>query len=344
MTDIFNPILASEAAFFPAARDADVARPGVRVVYTDNEGSVVRLDDKLSRWIRRIAGFNWMRHYIDIGDHRLNVELRGRQLPARGEATFFEATLDIGFRVADAAEVVRRNLVLGDTAIINPIIAQMRPIARQFEIEESLLAEETINSKLGAGFSLPEGIRIYHLNVRLAPDEAARAHLTKMRENERAREIDAQRHDDELSRTDRENAIKQRQHAAELDRYKTALEAVDGLNLDPYQLLLAHVAEHPQDTQGTFDLLMRVWEAGIKQEDTRDARSTELLRHLIQIGAVQAADIERFRDELTDHVRRTSTPKRRAGASWDAPPVIPNGVQLGPVNEHPPATGDDDAP
>ncbi|MET0419150.1 MAG: hypothetical protein ABW022_24310, partial [Actinoplanes sp.] len=59
-------------------------------------------------------------------------------------------------------------------------------------------------------------------------------------------------------------------------------------------------------------------------------------------GAIQAADIERFRDELTDHVRRTSTPKRRAGTSWDAPPVIPGGVRLGPVSDRPPAAVDDD--
>lgn len=337
MTKAFNPILGSEAAFLPAARDANHTRPGVRVVYTNNEGAVIRPEDRPSRWFRWFAGQGWTRHYVDTGDHRRTVELRGRQLPAIGEAMFFEATLDVGFRVVDAAEVVRRNITVGDAAIINHIIAQIRPIVRQFEIEESLLAEETVNSKLGAGFSLPEGVRVYHLSVRLTPDAAALAHLTKLRENERARELNARRHQDAVSRTDQENEIKQRQHAAELDRYKAALKAVDGLNLDPYQLLLAHVAEHPQDTEGTFDLLMRVWEAGINQEESRDARSTDLLRHLISIGAIQAADIERFRDELTDHVRRTSTPKRRAGTSWDAPPVIPGGVRLGPVSDRPPA-------
>lgn len=342
MTNAFNPILGSEAAFLPAARDAEHARPGVRVVYTNNEGAVIRSEDRPSRWFRRVAGFGWTRHYVDTGDHRRTIELRGRQLPSLGEAMFFEATLDVGFRVADAAEVVRRNITIGDVAIINHVIAQIRPIVRQFKIEESLLAEDTVNSKLGAGFSLSEGIRVYHLSIRLTPDAAACTHLTKLREDERARELNAQRHQDAVSRTDRENEIKQRQHAAELDRYKAARESVDGLNLDPYQLLLAHVAEHPQDTEGTFDLLMRVWEAGIKQEESRDARSTDLLRYLIGIGAIQAADIERFRDELTDHVRRTSAPKRRVGTSWDAPPVIPGDVRLGPVSERPPAAAEDD--
>lgn len=339
----FNPILGSEAAFVPAARDAEHARPGVRVVYTNKEGVVIRPEDRPSLWFRRLTGLGWTRHYVDTGDHRRTVDLRGRQLPARGEAMFFEATLDIGFRVADAAEVVRRNITIGDVAIVNHIIAQIRPVIRQFEIEESLLAEDTVNSKLGAGFSLPEGVRVYHLSVRLTPDAAACEHLAKLREDERARELNAGRHRDAVSRTDRENEIKQRQHAAELDRYKAALESVDGLNLDPYQLLLAHVAEHPQDTEGTFDLLMRVWEVGINQEESRDARSNDLLRYLIGIGAIQAADVERFRDELTDHVRRTSTPKRRAGKSWNAPPVIPGGVRLGPVSDRPPAAAEDDS-
>jgi hypothetical protein len=229
-----------------------------------------------------------VRHLVDIGDHRRSVQVRDKHLPSNREALYFEATFDVGFHVTDPVEVVRRNVVLGERVIINAAINRVRPITRGFDIESSFEAEQKINEELTDGFTLPEGISVFHLNVRLAPDTASRSYLA----------------------------------------------AQQGVTVDPFQLILEHVTQQQPNDEGTFGLLMQVWQAHLQREETQDARANELLRYLIERGVVQPADVERFRDDLTERVRRSASP-RPTQAGWKEPPVMPK-VKLQRANDRPP--------
>ncbi|WP_157756653.1 hypothetical protein [Plantactinospora sp. KBS50] len=304
-------------------------------MYSNAAGEVT--DPKTVRftWRRQASLFAWTRHEIDVADHRRIAKLGGLDLPTARHAHHLEATLNIGFRVTDPAEVVRRNITYGASAILNYVTDALRATVREFEIDEAHLAEERFNHEHADGIALPEGIRIYHVSAQLAPDLAARQYLADRRDSQRHREIEAERHEQAKLATMRANEIRRIEHRGELERHKEALSALRGLDLDPYQLLLAHVAENPKDAEGTFDLIMQVWKAGIDRDEARDVRSSELLTYLIEKGVMQAVDIERFRDELTDRIREAVSRKRPTPAGWTEPPVL-SPVKLGPASTVPP--------
>ncbi|MFD6714817.1 hypothetical protein ACIA8B_28540 [Micromonospora chalcea] len=224
--------------------------------------------------------------------------------------------------------------------ILNYVAAALRATVREFELDETHLAEELFNREYAKGIVLPEGISIYHMNAQLVPDPAARQYLAECRDSQRRREIEAEQHEQAKLAAVRANEIKCIEHAGELERQKEALAAVGGLDLDPYQLMLAHLTANPQDTGGFFDLILQLCKTGIDRDEARDARSSELLKYLIDKGVMQAVDIERFRDELTDRIREAVSRKRPAPAGWMEPPVL-SPVKLKPASTVPPRPGVD---
>ncbi|WP_341716554.1 hypothetical protein QQG74_21480 [Micromonospora sp. FIMYZ51] len=304
-------------------------------MYSNAAGEVSYPDSVRFKWSRQAPVFGWTRYEIDVADHRRIAKLGGMDLPTARRAHYLEATLNIGFRVTDPAEVVRRNITYGDSAILNYVGDALRATVREFEIDETHLAEERFNRECAEGFTLPEGIKIYYVCAQLTPDFAAREYLADRRDSHRRRELEVERHEQAKLAAMRANEIKRIEHSGELERHKEALTTLRGLDLDPYQLLLAHLAENPQDKEGTFDLIMQVWKTGVDRDEARDVRSSELLTYLIDKGVLQAVDIERFRDDLTDRIREAVSRKSPTPAAWTEPPVL-SPVKLGRASTVPP--------
>jgi hypothetical protein len=280
MTERFDPILPAESA----DRFGHVSRPGFAFVYTDAAGGVVdEVGNGAFRW------FNQMRlaqHCVDIGDH-FRFGIAGR-LPAARDAAFFDAQLDLGFRVVDPKEVVRRNLTGADRLAVRSAWQKMRTVARTFDIESAAQAECEVNARFGAGYSLAEGIEIFDFAARIDPDAASLESGAQRRAAEQHRALNEQ-----------------------------------GLEVNLYQLALNRLAEHSQDTEKILELLGEFRKADAERQDSRDKRADDLLRYLIDRGVLQAVDVERIRDELTDHVRHATAPTERNHPGWSEAPVLP---------------------
>ncbi|MBQ0980729.1 hypothetical protein KBX34_21905 [Micromonospora sp. M61] len=298
-------------------------RPGVAIVYSDADGRVQIPQGGGRPWARHSTTSSWIRHEVDVSDQRRTARLGGMDLPTARNAHFLEAVIDIGFRVTDPAEIVRRYVTYGASVILNYVSSELRAVTRSFDLEEIHLAEDKFNAEFSRDIPLPEGITIYRLNVRLTPNRTAFEYLEDLRGASRSRDLAAEQHERAKVEAIRLNEIKRIEHAAELERRKAALIAMRDLEMDPYELLLAHAAEHPNGSEKLFEMLNEAWRAGMEQEEVRDSRFADLVKYLIENGIMQAVDIEKFRDDLTNRVREAAVRKGSSGLGWSESSVLP---------------------
>ncbi|HEX5118834.1 MAG TPA: hypothetical protein VFW65_26925 [Pseudonocardiaceae bacterium] len=108
---------------------------------------------------------------VDMGYHQTRIR---SELPCRGDAFGFPATVDLHWRVEDAITVVRDGIRDVHSAVEPGILARLRPITRNFDVLDSEGAERAANQALGR---LPE-VTQFGLNalafIRLGMDDAAR--------------------------------------------------------------------------------------------------------------------------------------------------------------------------
>jgi uncharacterized protein YegL len=302
-------------------------RPNVAVLYVTPDGTIVTRRSPRTHRLLRLAGV-CQRYEVDLHDHLRTVELRTDPLPARGNAFCFETRLDIGFRVTDPVEVLRRHVVDGCEVVYQYLSTLLRPVTRQFSIEESDRAEEAINRLFRRDVPLKEGLTIFRCLARLTPDASARAYLTARSEADRRLEIGQLEHELSMGATEHEVRVKAVSHRGELDRRAAALASLGARPMDPYQVLLLHLAEHPDDISGAADLMLKVWEAALNREDSRDERAVDLLKELLDRNVIRAADAAAFRDEMTRRVRAATTPEPPTVPllrPWDGGPILPTG-------------------
>jgi hypothetical protein len=108
---------------------------------------------------------------VDMGYHLTRI--RG-ELPCRGDAFGFPATVDLHWRVQDAIKVVQDGIHNVHTAVEPRILARLRPITRTFDVEDSEGAERAANQALGRMLEIGDfgldGVAF----VRLCMDDAVR--------------------------------------------------------------------------------------------------------------------------------------------------------------------------
>jgi hypothetical protein len=108
---------------------------------------------------------------VDMGHHQARI--RG-DLPCKGDAFGFRATVDLHWRVCDPATVVRDGVRDVRTALEPPILGRLRPITREYTVEKAEDAEKAANAELR---TMPE-VAAFGFDaaafVRLGMDDAAR--------------------------------------------------------------------------------------------------------------------------------------------------------------------------
>jgi len=315
-------------------------RPNVAVLYVADDGTILTHGGRPTlrrRWRLKFC----QRYEVDLHDHLRTVELQTNPLPTQGGTYCFETHLDIGFRVTNPVELLRRNIVDGCESVYQHLSAALRPITRQFPIEKAELAEEEINRRFARDVAVDGGLTIFRCRARLTPDSAARAYLAASTEAVRRKEVIQLEHELAKVTAENEDQVRGISHRGELDRRAEALTRLDARPLDPFQVLLMHLAEHPDGAAAAAELMVRIWERALDRENVRDERAVELMKDLLNRGVVRPADVERFRDEITRRVRDAATPEPPSVPllrSWDGNSVFPRGgLQAAP--DRPPEPG-----
>jgi uncharacterized protein YegL len=157
-----------------------ISKPNIAVVYSDAFGRIAYLGGRPLSWSEQVASKYRTRYEVDLSDYRRQASLESSPLPSRGDAYFFRCIVDVGFRVHDPAEVVRRHVTDGCMVVYNYLMDTFRPVTRRFDITDAESAEEELNRMFQRQWELAEGITIYFCSTRLTPDATAQVYLREL--------------------------------------------------------------------------------------------------------------------------------------------------------------------
>ncbi|SIM67100.1 CHAT domain-containing protein [Micromonospora cremea] len=175
------PLILSEKPV-PRLTSPFAHRAAVAVVYSSHEGDLEVADPRRPmRWTELLIRSHQTRYEVDISDHHLVLDVT---LPAKDDLHHFTATLAVDFRVTDPAEVVRLAITNAVTPVRDFLVHTLRPISREFTVDEAVQAEMAIERRLGSDNLVPGGITLRSVRTRLGVDDQASRYL---REGEQAR-------------------------------------------------------------------------------------------------------------------------------------------------------------
>ena len=216
-------------------------------------------------------------------------------LPCKGDAFGFPAIVDLHWRVMDPIKVVRDGIRDLAAAMEGPILAELRPVTREFAVALSEEAEAAANRVLK---SMPEVVVDFGIEavafVQLRMDEAER---------------DRQRRD------------------ARVRHYRETIASGD---LDQFALRLA---ENPKDVAAVIELLIK--ERDTHRQDTVDFVTKLIESDAIERWQIddQVRTVLQWLQENTNRVITGTDEARRArlGTDYNAEPPHPNGAQRPPA-------------
>jgi uncharacterized protein YegL len=328
------PLILSRTELTPFGAGA-VPRPGTAAVYATENGDYEWLTGRgPTRWFSRYRA----RFEVDVGDHRRRAHLAKSPLPCSDQVHRFEASVDVGFRVTDPVEVVRRNV--GDALVVvyGHLTAMLRQSTRRFTIEQAAQAETYINDRCLTPIVLPEGITVYRCVVELHPDQAARRHIAALTEAGRALTLGQATHTVAVAEVRGEAILEEDRLAARLERERAEQHAqlarraaeeraLAQVNMDLEGLLRRHLVSHPEDTRTVLDMLATFADAAAGRQDEFDRRSVEVFRFMVDKDIIQPGDVEVLRQEALGRVR---TAAGSGGTHTALPPVYWGGSTAQP--------------
>ncbi|BCY10696.1 hypothetical protein [Actinoplanes sp. L3-i22] len=209
---------------------------------------------------------------VDVTDHEEVLTFDG--LPSVEEALSFSAQVQVGWRVHDPMEIVRRGVNSGTDHLRARLHDELRDVCRRFSAVEVTMAEHAARTAFDSPRPYEVGITVYRLAVHLTLDPLARDFLRKRYEAGFDRETAAARHEVERLR---------QEQAHELERARRP-DAPIG---DVRSLIALHLARNPQDTETALNVLARLEGAD------RDNRQ-KLFEMLLTNGLIQSSDVEPF--------------------------------------------------
>ena len=342
MTSTVPVILSQEPVSRGLTARMKITTPNIAVVYSDAFGKLTSFDNRPLKWSEQVMSKYRIRYEVDLSDHRRTAQLDSSPLPSRGDAYFFRSTVDVGFRVSEPQEVVRRNVTDALPVVYNYLIDSFRPVTRQYEINDAAGAEVRLNLLFSDPRKLPEGILIYHCTIRLLPDAKAQQFLQSLDAATRTRKLNKKEHKVNTAAAEHDIEIAGLHHDARLEAERKELAATAGRPVSLHSLIQAHLAKHPDQTDYALELLQRHELAMAAQRDTNDQRTLDLARYMMDQGLIQAVDIEMLRNDTLGRVQQITSPSPVPAltAGWDDPlPGDPSPVKSLP--SAPAGHGDD---
>ncbi|MEV4494387.1 CHAT domain-containing protein [Micromonospora arborensis] len=157
------------------------------IVYSTRQGvlEVAGSGRPMAWWHPAFVARYSTRYEVDTGNHWLVYDTR---LPTRGGAYAFEASIAVGFRVTDPAQIVRRGSTDAAALVREFLLDACRPITSQYAVDEVAQASTAIDRRLTQDTSALGGITLHLRDTRLSLDEPASHYV-------RERELERQRHD-----------------------------------------------------------------------------------------------------------------------------------------------------
>jgi uncharacterized protein YegL len=301
--------------------------PDVAVVYATAGGRLGFFDGRPMTWKEQLTSAYRTRYDVDISDHRRRGHMVSTPLPSRGDYYFFIATVDIGFRVHDPQEVVRKHITDPLHVVYGHLADRFRPITRLFDIEDSEHAENAIVDNLRGETILPEGITIFHVSPRLLPDEKASNYLQQKQDAERRLLMNRAEHEVALEEAEHRGQLASMDKEFQLQQMKRELEELEGHNLDAVEIIRLHLARNPGDTEKAMELLAEHRQSLLRHQDLYNERSTTLFKLMVDKGLIQAADVEPLLAQTLGQIGIVPPPppievRAELAPDWSEPSVI----------------------
>jgi uncharacterized protein YegL len=285
------PLILREAPVRRSSARTAVA-PNIAMVYATAAGRLGYFDGRPLTWREQLVGSYRYRYYVYTGDLRFPVPMSDFRLPSRGDCYFFEARVDVGIRVHDPEEIVRRNARDALPIVLTHLGKRFRPITRIFDIEESEPAENAIIDQFREDTQLPEGVTIFDIAVELLPDREAMQHLQQKRQAERELLMNRARHTVMLEEIEQRGQLADLEKDFELRQARRQLQELEGHNMDSIEIIKMHLAQHPRETERVLGMLTQHREALMRQQDLQQRHSTALWKLLADKGLLKRDEIE----------------------------------------------------
>jgi uncharacterized protein YegL len=294
--------------------------PSVAVVYATRDGDLEVLDGgKPMRWSDQMLTRYRTRFEVDISDHHLFFELKDDvALPTQADVYHFHATVSASFRVADPAEVIRRNVQDASALVRGHVLGVCRPITRMFSIEEAEEAESAIRARFRRDTLIQGGISLYAVEVRLSLDAAARQYLQDLERADRDDKINAAQHVRNVNDANRQgqlDLLKQTQDHVLQERERLML---NGQPMDMASMIRLHLQRNPHDTAAAMKMMAELEQVRFENQQKQTDRMQSLLAAFANDGLLNPAEVSDLVQAVVRHME-SSAGAITAGATLDAP-------------------------
>jgi uncharacterized protein YegL len=267
--------------------------PSVAVVYVTRTGDLEVLDGgKPMRWGDQIMTRYRARYEVDISDHYLTFEFKDDlALPTQADVYHFHATVSASFRVADPAEVIRRDVQDAVPLVRGHLLGVCRPITRLFSIEEAEEAEAAIHARFRRDTLIQGGISLYAVEVRLSLDEAGRTYLQAIEQAARDEKINTAQHLTNVGDEKRQGELDLIRQARDHARQERERLMLGGQPMDAVSMVRLHLQRNPSDTAGAMKMLSELEQVRFAHEQKQTDRMQSLLAGFARDGLVNPAEV-----------------------------------------------------
>ncbi|MGK5683267.1 hypothetical protein [Actinoplanes sp. URMC 104] len=299
--------------------------PNVGVVYATNSGELFSFPGFRPMTFREQLRTAYRRRYdIDMSHHRRRAWMKSTPLPARGDYYEFVADVEVGFRVHDPEEIVRRNITEATRVVYSHLADEFRRITRKYDIELAELAESEIISRFDGDDVLDDGITIFYVAPRLVPNPKAIEYLRDRKQAESRILVEKAQHKAELEAAIQRGRLDRMRHEFEREMAKLQLDQMGDGTQGAYEIVRLHLARHPDDAQGALKLLLEHRESWMDHQERFNQHTLELFQSMLRDKVVQAADLQMLLPQLLAQlgiVPREVPLESTLDDQWDQPPV-----------------------
>jgi uncharacterized protein YegL len=302
-------IVAEEPVSRSGARPEPARRPHVVVAYATRDGDVHLLDDgRPLRWRDQMFSEYHTRYEVDMSDHQRTVQLGSSPPPSVGGVYRFQVTLDIGFRVHDAAAVVRRNVRDALPLVHAHLLDACHRVVARYRVGEADAAQRALAQHFAEPQVIEDCLLLYKCRARVAPDPNWVQHLRAREEAEQANRDRAVRHQLNADDAHRGVAIEAIKQDGRIRARARERDTLAGRPIDVRELVAMAIEQDPSNIKYAIEKLSEV-------EAAQDQRVGQRISEFADKNLVGKADVAAYIGHSMGQLSGGAIP----AAGWDDP-------------------------